>query len=76
MKIIKIMREVRIIGQTIKRMIQMNTINNSPLRARNNMEIEMIVKRIIEKLMKENKITNKIPEEVIILTITINQNNI
>ena len=76
MKIIKIMREVRIIGQTIKRMIQMNIINNSPLRARNNMEIEMIVKRIIEKLMKENKITNKIPEEVIILTITINQNNI
>ena len=76
MKIIKIMREVRIIGQTIKRMIQMNIINNSPLRARNNMEIEMIVKRIIEKLMKENKITNKIPEEVIILTLTINQNNI
>lgn len=70
------MREVRIIGQTIKRMIQMNIINNSPLRARNNMQIEMIVKRIMEKLMKENKITNKIPEEVIILTITINQNNI
>lgn len=70
------MREVRIIGQTIKRMIQMNIINNSPLRARNNMQIEMIVKRIMENLMKENKITNKIPEEVIILTITINQNNI
>ena len=49
----------------------MNMINNSPLWA-----IEMIVKRIKEKLMKVSKISNKIPEEVIIFTITINQNNI
>ena len=73
-RIIKIMREVnkvRMIGQTTKRMIRRNMINSSRIEG-----ARIIVKRIIAKLMKENKIKNKIPGEVIILTIIINQNKI